>query len=74
VVSLVPRDPRGLLMEQWAYMYEHKTFMATPSSNARLSALVLRARDQHGPEQMPEALYPRSKWARFFTDTPPRPD
>jgi hypothetical protein len=67
-------ETRGLLMEQWDYMDEHHTLVATPSSIARLSALVLRARDQHGPEQMPEATFRRSEWAGFFTDVPPRPD
>jgi hypothetical protein len=59
-------ETRELLMEQWRYMQEHNTWMATPSSNAGLSALVLRAREQHRPEEMPEAVYLRSELEGFF--------
>ena len=53
-------ETREFLMEQWDYMYEHNTLKATLSSNAQLAALVLKARGQHGPEEMPQALYLRS--------------
>jgi hypothetical protein len=52
---------RGLLTEQWRYMQEHETWRATPSSNARVASLVLEARNQHGPEEMPRAVYLRTE-------------